>query len=42
MNDDSVIKINNKKTIDKIKYLGFIIDKDLKLNEHIIYAKKLA
>ena len=32
--DDSVIRINNE-TIEKvarIKYLGFIIDKDLKLN----------
>ena len=37
MNDDSVIKINNERIekVVRIKYVGFIIDKDLKLNKHI-------
>ena len=40
--DDSIIKINNEtiKKVDRIKYLGFIIDKDLKLNERIDYKCK--
>ena len=39
MNDDSVIKINNEtiEKADRIKYLGFITDQDLKLNEHSDY-----
>ena len=43
MNDDSVIKINNEtiEKVDRIKYLGYIIDKYLKLNEHIIYIIKI-
>ena len=42
MNDDSVIIINNEtiEKVNRIKYLGFIIDKDLKLNQHIDYICK--
>ena len=41
MNNELVYKINNQviETVNKIKYLGFIIDKKLKLNEHIYMQK---
>lgn len=42
MDSESIIKINNEEIekVNKIKYLGFIIDKDLKLKEHIDYICK--
>ena len=42
MNDDSVIKIHSEmiKKVYRIKYLKFIADKDIKLNEHIDYIAK--
>ena len=42
MNNELVFKINNQviETVTQIKYLGFIIDKKLKLNVHIEYICK--
>lgn len=42
MNNESVFKINNEviEKVNEIKYLGFIIDKQLKFKEHMEYICK--